>query len=130
MGDASKIFVDFLNTGYGKKATRLLKDGATFKVFIDKEPFTLAKRGGEMEMSPGVPNGYGILLEMSASALEYLQDAKTEDDAHDRLDELIYSPTPERYARMKIGTEPREKGGISFYFQGFYLWARRMGFAS
>ena len=121
---------NFLNTGWGKRATQYLKEGATFKVLVDGEPFSFSKREGKMEMSPGIPKHYDVLLEISSSAIECLCDANTEDDAQERLGQLIYHSTPEKYARMKIEVEPTEKGRIDFYWQGFFFWARRMGFVA
>ena len=121
---------NLLNGGWGKRATQYLKEGATFKVLLDKEPFSLSKRGGEMEMGTGVPMRYDVLIEISSSAIEYLSGAKTEEEAQERLSQLIYHSTPERYARMRIEVEPTEKARIDFYWQGFFFWARRMGFVS
>jgi hypothetical protein len=128
--NALRKFQDFLNTGWGKRATQYLKEGATFKVLVDKEPFFLSKREGIMEMNAEIPKNYGALLELSSSAIDDFCSASTEDDAYARLDQLIYHPTPENYVRMKIEVEPTEKGRISFYWQGFFFWARRMGFVS
>ena len=121
---------NFLNGGWGKRATQYLQEGATFKVLVDKEPFSLSKHGGKMEIGEGAPKRYDVLLEISSSAIEYLDSAKTQEEAQERLDQLIYLSTPERYARMKIEVEPTEKGRIDFYWQGFFFWARRMGFVS
>jgi hypothetical protein len=130
MNNDIEVLKNFLNTGWGKRATQYLKEGATFKVLVDKEPFSLSKRGGEMEMVTGVPKRYDVLLEISSSAIEYLPGAKTEEEAQERLSQLIYHPTPERYARMRIEVEPTDKARIDFYWQGFFFWARRMGFVS
>jgi len=130
MSNALKGFVDFLNLSWGRRASQYLKEGATFKVLVDKEPFSLSKLEGKMVMSPGVPERHDVLLEISSSAIDDLSSAKTEDEAQERLGQLIYHPTPERYARMKIQVEPTEKGRIDFYWKGFYFWARRMGFVS
>jgi hypothetical protein len=130
MNNDIEALKNFLNTGWGKRATQYLKEGATFKVLVDKEPFSLSKRGGEMEMGTGVPKRYDVLLEISSSAIEYLPGAKTEEEAQERLSQLIYHSTPERYARMRIEVEPTEKARIDFYWQGFFFWARRMGFVS
>jgi hypothetical protein len=130
MNNDIEVLKNFLNTGWGKRATQYLKEGATFKVLVDKEPFSLSKRGGEMEMVTGVPKRYDVLLEISSSAIEYLPGAKTEEEAQERLSQLIYHSTPERYARMRIEVEPTEKARIDFYWQGFFFWARRMGFVS
>ena len=123
-----KLLEDFLNTGWGKGATKFLREGAALKVLVDKEPFSLSKRGDEMEFNPGIPENYGVLLEISSRAIEYLSGSKTEDEAHDRLRELIYHPGQEKYARMRIEADPTEKGRIDFYWQGFFFWARRLGF--
>jgi hypothetical protein len=123
-------FKNFLNGGWGKRATQYLKEGATFKVLLDKEPFSLSKHGGKMEMGEGAPKRYDVLLEISSSAIDYLEGAKTQEEAQERLDQLIYHSTPERYVRMKIEVEPTEKARIDFYWQGFFFWARRMGFVS
>jgi hypothetical protein len=128
MGNSYENFENFLNTGWGKKATKYLKEGATFKILIDEKPFSLSKREGKMTMSPGTPANYVVLLEMSSSGIEYLCDAKTEDEAQERLGQLIHSPIPERYARMKVEVEPTEKGRLDFYWNGFVFWARRMRF--
>jgi hypothetical protein len=130
MNNDIEVLKNFLNTGWGKRATQYLKEGATFKVLVDKEPFSLSKRGGEMEMVTGVPKRYDVLLEISSSAIEYLPGAKTEEEAQERLSQLIYHSTPERYARMRIEVEPTDKARIDFYWQGFFFWARRMGFVS
>ena len=130
MVNAWERFKDFFDTGWGKRASNYLREGATFKVLVDKEPFSLTKSEGKMEMDSGIPEKYDVLLEVSSSAIEYLCGAKTEDDAQERLEQLIYHPTPERYARMKIQVEPTEKGTIDFYWQGYFFWARRMGFVS
>ena len=121
---------NFLNGGWGKRATQYLQEGATFKLLMDKKPFSLSKQGRKMEIGEGVPKRYDVLLEISSSAIEYLDSAKTQEEAQERLDQLIYLSTPERYARMKIEVEPTEKGRIDFYWQGFFFWARRMGFVS
>jgi hypothetical protein len=123
-------FKDYLNTGFGKRATHLLREGATIKVLVDKAPFSLSKHEGKMEMSPGDPKSYGVLLEISSAAIEDLSSAKAEEDAQERLEQLIYHPTAERYARMKITVEPTEKGRIEFYYNGYFYWARRMRFAN
>jgi hypothetical protein len=128
MGSTWKGFEDFLNTGFGKRATQYLKDGATFKVLVDGDPFSLTRSREKMEMSPGVPEKHDVFLEISSSAIKFLCDAKTEDDVNERLEQLIYHSTPDRFARMKIDVEPTEKGRIDFYWQGFFFWARRMGF--
>jgi hypothetical protein len=120
----------FLNTGWGKRATQYLKEGATFKVLVDQKPFSLSKHGGKMEMAEGVPQRYDVLLEVSSSAIKYLDSAKTQEEAQERSEQLIYHSTPERYARMKIEVEPTEKARVDFYWQGFLFWARRMGFVS
>jgi len=123
-------FKNFLNGGWGKRATQYLKEGATFKVLVDKEPFSLSKHEGKMEIGEGAPKRHDVLLEISSSAIEYLCGAKTEDEAQERLGQLIYHFTPERYVRMKIEVEPTERGRIDFYWKGFYFWARRLGFVS
>jgi hypothetical protein len=121
---------NFLNTGWGKRATQYLKEGATFKVLVDEDPFSLSKQEGKMEVCEGVPKRYDVLLEISSPAIGYLSGAKTQEEAQERLDQLIYHSTPEKYARMKIEVEPTEKARIDFYWQGFFFWARRMGFVS
>ena len=121
---------DFLNTGWGKRATQYLKEGATFKVLVDEALFSLSKHEGKMEAREGVPKRHDVLLEFSPSAIEFLSGAGTQEEAQERLDQLIYHSTPERYARMKIEVEPTEKARIDFYWQGFFFWARRMGFVS
>ena len=83
-----------------------------------------------MEMAEGVPQRHDVLLEVSSSAIKYLDSAKTQEEAQERLEQLIYHSTPERYARMKIEVEPTEKARVDFYWQGFLFWARRMGFVS
>jgi len=128
MGNALKGFQDFLNTGWGKRATRFLKEGAILKLLVDQNPFSLLKRGDHMEVSPGNPANHSVLLEISSPAIEYLVDSKTEEEAHERLSELIQHPSQEKYARMRIEVEPTEKGRIDFYWQGFFFWARRLGF--
>jgi hypothetical protein len=128
MGNVLKGLEDFLNTGWGKGATKFLKEGAVLKVLVDQESFSLTKKGDKMEMIPGIPETHSVLLEVSSPALEYLFDSKTEDEAHERLRGLIYHPSLERYARMRIEVDPTEKGRIDFYWQGFYFWARRLGF--
>ena len=119
---------DFLNTGWGKEATKFLREGAVLKILVDQEPFSLTKREDKMEMTPGIPENYSVLLEISSPAIEYLSGSKTEDEAHERLRELIYHPDQEKYARIRIEVDPTEKGRIDFYWQGFFFWARRLGF--
>ena len=130
MSNAWKSFEDFLNIGWGKRATRYLKEGAAFKVLVDKEPFSLSMLEGKMKMSPEDPEQHDVLIEISSSAIEFLSSAKTEDEAQERLGELIYHPTSKKYARMKIEAKPTKEGSIDFYWMGYYFWARRMRFAS
>ena len=125
-----KSFENFLNIGFGKRATQYLREGATFNLIIDKEPFSLSKYQGKMEIRPDIPKHYEVRLEITSSAIEFLSSALAEDDVQERLGQLIYRPTPERYAIMKIEAEPTEEGMIDFYWQGFFFWARRMGFVS
>ena len=128
MENVWKTFEDFLSTGWGKVATQHLREGAIFKVLVDKDSFSLSILEGKMKMSPEVPKHHDILLEISSPAIEYLSSAKTENDVQERLGQLIYHPTPEKYARMKIEVEPTEKGRIDFFWKGYFLWARRMRF--
>jgi len=128
MRNVVKGLEDFLNTGWGKEATKFLREGAVLKILVDQEPFSLTKKEDEMEMTPGIPENYSVLLEISSPAIEYLFGSKTEDEAHERLRELIYHPGREKYARMRIEVDPTEKGRIDFYWQGFFFWARRLGF--
>jgi len=130
MNNNVENILNFLNTGLGKRATRYLHDGATFKVLIDKEPFSLSKHEGKMEMGMGSPKCYDIVLEISSLGIEYLCEAKTDDDSQERLNQLIYHSTPEMYARIKIEIGNTEKDRIDFYWKGFFFWARRMGFVT
>lgn len=130
MKDGMKNLETFLNTGWGKRATQYLKEGATFKVLVDQEPFSLSKQEGKMETGTGVPQRYEVLFEISTSAIEYLCGAQTEEEAQERLSQLIHHSTPERYARIQFEVQPTEKARIDFYWQGFFFWARRMGFVS
>lgn len=131
MDNVGKSFEDFLNKGFGKWATQYLKEGATFRVLLDKEAFSLSKHGRKMEMTPQqVPEKHDALLEISSSAVKYLCDAQKENDVHERLQQLIQHPTPEKYARMKIEVEPTNEAGNDFYWKGFFFWARRMGFVN
>ena len=119
---------NYFTNGWGKNAVRYLKDGASIKVLIDKAPFSLSKREGTIEVSPGAPKSHDVLFEISSSAIDYMCDADTEDEVHNRLTQLAHHPTPERFSRMKIEVEPTEKGRIAFYWKGYFFWARRMGF--
>ncbi len=128
MTNALKAFEDFLNTGWGKGATKFLKDGAVLQVSIDEVPFFLAKKGERLGQTPGIPERFGILVEISSAAIDYLAGSKTEDEAHDRLKQVIHRPGDGKYARMRIQNVPTEEGRIDFYWQGFYFWARRLEF--
>jgi hypothetical protein len=118
----------FFTTGWGKNAVRYLKNGATIKVLIDATPFSLLKREGTIEVTRGAPKSHDVLFEISSSAIDYLCDAGTEDEAHERLAQLAHHPSAERYTRMKIEVEPTEKGRIDFFWKGYFFWARRMEF--
>jgi hypothetical protein len=120
----------FLNIGWGRRATLYLKEGATFKLMLDNKPFSLSKHDGKMQADQGSPPRHDMLFEISSSAIDYVSKANSQQDAQERLAQVIYHFTPERYARIRIETEPTEKARIDFYWQGFFFWARRMGFAS
>jgi hypothetical protein len=130
MKNASMSFLEYLNAGWGKRATGFLKEGANFKLLIDEGSFSLSKNEGKMEINAGAPKHYDILLETTSPAIKYLCDAKTEEDAHERLHRLIARPTPEKYSRMTIQREVTEKGKTEFWRKGYYFWARRMEFVS
>jgi len=119
--------VAFLNNDWGHRANRYLKEGAAFKVFLDERPFSLTKRDGKIEMSPGTPETYDVVLELTSSAIEHFCSAGTEDEAYERLWEIIHQPTPERYFRMKSGVEQTETNRVRFYWIGYYFWAKRLG---
>ncbi len=121
---------DFFTTGWGKNAARYLKNGATIKVLIDTTPYSLSKQEGTIQVSQGVPKSHDLLFEISSSGIEYVCEAETEDEVHQRLAELVHHPAPERYARMEIHVEPTEKGRIDFYWKGYFFWARRMELVS
>jgi hypothetical protein len=120
----------FFNTGWGKRATQYLQEGATFKLLVDAKPFSFSKREGQMEIAPGLPEKYDVLFEISSSAVDYLKAASSQDEAQERLAQVIHHATSDRYARIHVEVEPTEKARIGFYWQGFFFWARRMGFAS
>ena len=84
---------DFFTTGWGKNAVRFLKNGAAIKVVIDTTPFSLSKRDGKIEVTHGAPQSHDVLLEISSSAIDYICDAGTEDEVHDRLAQLAHHPT-------------------------------------
>ncbi len=119
---------DFFTTGWGRNAARYLKNGATIKVLIDGNPFSISKVEGTIEVSPGDPKNHGILLEISSSAIDFICSAQTEDEAHERLAQLAHHPTADRYTRMKIDVDPTERGRIDFFWKGYFFWARRMEF--
>ena len=112
MEAALNDFLEFLNNGWGKKATRYLKPGATFKVMVDENPYSLSKDDGKMELNPGSPERYDILLEISSSAIEYFCKAETEEEAHERLREIMHlGPTPEKYFRMTVENDRSPERG-------------------
>jgi hypothetical protein len=128
MGKGEMKLKDYFATGWGKNAVRYLKNGATIKVVIDTAPFSLSKRDGKIEVSQGAPKSHDVLFEISSSAIDYLCDAGTEDEAHERLALFAHHPTAERYSRMKIEVQPTERGRIDFFWMGYFFWARRMEF--
>jgi hypothetical protein len=128
MEKGEMMLKDYFTTGWGKNAVRYLKNGATIKVVIDTAPFSLSKHDGKIEVSEGAPKNHDVLFEISSSAIDYLCNAGTEDEAHDRLSQLAHHPTAERYSRMKIEVQPTEKGRIDFFWKGYFFWARRMEF--
>lgn len=127
MEAALNHLAEFLNDERGKRANRYLKDGAAFKVILDKKPFSLKKQEEKMEMNSGKPEAYDVVLELTSSAVEYFSNAETEDETYERIREIIHQPTAERYFRMKTEVESTQQGRIKFYWLGYYFWAKRMG---
>ena len=50
METAENVLTEFLNKDWGKKASRFVREGATFKVVLDQKPFSLLKHDQKMEM--------------------------------------------------------------------------------
>jgi hypothetical protein len=123
-----KKLEDFLMNGRGRSATKFLKDGATFRLVIGEQPFSLSKTGGEMVIDSEDPRDYDVLLEVTASAIERLSDATSENDYQERVRRLTNQPSPVEYLRMKIMMEPTERNLTDFYWKGYLMWARRLGF--
>jgi len=130
MENAANKLVDFLNEGYGQRATQYLKDGASFKLVVGDRPYSLVKSEGKMILDEGEPENYDVLLEYSPAAIDYLVDAGSVEDNMERLGEVAHSPTRDRYSRMRIEMTPTEKSRIDFYWKGYFFWARRMGFVA
>ena len=123
-----KKFADFLVTGWGRSATKFLKDGAAFKLLIGEQAFSLRKIAGEIVIHSEDPKNYDVLLEVTPSAIESLWEAKSENDYQERVGRLTNQPTPEQYLRMKIMMEPTESNLTDFYWKGYLMWARRLLF--
>ena len=119
---------EFFVTGWGRSATKFLKDGAAFKLVIGEEPFSLRKIAGEIVINSEDPQNYDVLLEVTPSAIECLSEAKSENDYQERVGRLTNQPTPEQYLRMKIMMEPTERNLTDFYWKGYLMWARRLSF--
>ena len=128
MDTAAKKFSEFLATGWGRSATKFLKDGAAFRLLIGGEPFSLRKIAGEIVIDPEDPEDYDVLLEVSPSAIESLWEAESEGDYQETVGRLTNQPTPEQYLRMKIMMEPTERNLTDFYWKGYLMWARRLSF--
>jgi hypothetical protein len=124
-----KKFTDFLGKGWGRSATKFLKDGAAFRLVIGEEPFSLRKTAGEWVVHREDPQEYDVLLETTPSAIESLLDAESENDYHERVGRLTNQPTPQEYLRMKIVMEPTERNVTDFYWKGYLMWARRLRFS-
>ena len=83
-----------------------------------------------MELNPGSPEQYDILLEISSSAIEYFCKAETEEETHERLREIMHlQPTPEKYFRMTVENDRSPEVMEKFFYNGFMFWLKRMGFA-
>jgi hypothetical protein len=123
-----KKFKDFLATGWGRSATKFLKEGAAFRLVIGEQAFSLRKTAGEMVIRPEDPQDYDVLLETTPSAIECLSEAESENDYHERVGRVTNQSTPEEYLRMKIMMEPTERNVRDFYWKGYLMWARRLGF--
>jgi len=121
-------FAEFLVTGWGRSATKFLKDGAAFRLMIGEQAFSLEKIAGEIVIYSEDPQDYDVLLEVSPSAIESLSEAESESDYQERVGRLTNQPTPEQYLRMKIMMEPTEKNLTEFYWKGYLMWARRLLF--
>ena len=119
-------FTDFLVTGWGRSATKFLKDGASFRLVIGEQPFSLRKIAGEMVIHSEDPQDYDVLLELTPSAIECLSEAKSENDYQEEVGRLTSQPTPVEYLRMKIMMEPTERNLTDFYWKGYLMWARRL----
>ena len=123
-----KDFVEFLNSGYGKNACQYLKNGASFKVLLDGQPWRLQKRERQMTAETGAPDEYDITLETTAAAIDYVCQATNQDEALNRLREAILEPSAEKFMRMTPELEASEHGRVQFYWMGYYFWAKRLGF--
>ena len=130
MNNSENKLMDFLNEGFGQRASQYLKDGASFRLVIGEQVFSLAKSEGKMILDEGEPKDYDVLLEYSPAAIDYLSDAGSVEDSMERLGEVAHSPTTERYGRMRIEMEPTEKSRVDFYWKGYFFWARRMAFVA
>lgn len=128
METVENALTEFLNNGWGKKASRFLKEGATFKVVLDQKSFSLLKQDQKMEMNPGTPESFDVILEISSQAIDFFCTAETENDTRERLRTVIFQPTPDKFFRMQSAIEPKEEERTRFYWKGFYLWAKRIGF--
>jgi hypothetical protein len=118
---------DSLVTGWGRSATKFLKEGATFRLVVGERPHSMRKEAGELLIHSEEPQDYDVLLEITPSAIECLSEATSENDYQERVGRLTNQPTPAEYLRMKIMMEPTERNLTAFYWRGYLMWARRMG---
>ena len=125
METAGKI-QDFYNSGPGILSAKMLRDGATIKITIDNQDYTLQRTEGKLQVKPGTHGKIDLTWTMNKAAFDYVFSAKSWEEVRSRVQEVSFFPNPEKNAKLRVNMTDDEIADYSW--RGYHYWARRMGF--
>ena len=118
--------LDFFKSGPGILSAKMLRDGATIKIKIDNQDYTLQRTKGKLQVKPGTHQKIDLTWTMNKAAFDYIFSAKSWEEVRSRVQEVSFFPNPEKNAKLRVNMTDDEIADYSW--RGYHYWARRMGF--
>ena len=122
----SNVIEQFFVSGPGILSAKMLRDGATIKIIVDKDDYTLLRAEGKLQVKPQTTGKTDLTWTMNKAAFDYIFSATSWEEVRSRVQEVSFFPNPEKNAKLRVTMSDDQIADYSW--RGYHYWARRMGF--
>ena len=115
----------FFNSEPANRASATLVEGASFRISVDGDVYSMTKVGNSIIIKAGEPSHYIVELKISGNGLEYILESDDDNELRKRVGECLLLKEAGKSLSVRLNTPGRVQSE-GYFHDGYHFWARRM----